>query len=49
MQATAKEKYIKMSPTKVRQVLGLVKNQSVEDALNSSRKKLVIRNKNEYR
>lgn len=34
MQATAKEKYIKMSPTKVRQVLGLVKNQSVEDALN---------------
>ncbi|MGH1364335.1 MAG: 50S ribosomal protein L22 [Calditrichia bacterium] len=34
MQATAKEKYIKMSPTKVRQVVGLVKNHSVEETLN---------------
>jgi len=34
MEATAKEKYIRMSPTKMRRVLSLVKNKSVEEALN---------------
>lgn len=34
MQAIAKEKYVRISPTKVRQVLGLIRNKSVEDAIN---------------
>jgi large subunit ribosomal protein L22 len=34
MEATAKEKYIRMSPTKMRRVLSLVKDKSVEEALN---------------
>lgn len=34
MEAIAKEKYVRLSPTKVRQVLTLIKDKNVEDALN---------------
>lgn len=34
MEATVKEKYIKMSPIKVRRVLSLIKEKNVEEALN---------------
>jgi large subunit ribosomal protein L22 len=34
MEARAKEKYIRMSPTKIRRVLSLIKGKSVEEALN---------------
>lgn len=34
MQAIAKEKYVRMSPMKIRQVLTLIKDKDVEEALN---------------
>lgn len=34
MEAVARQKYVRMSPLKIRQVLGLVKDKDVEQALN---------------
>ena len=34
MEAVARQRYIRMSPLKIRQVLGLIKDRDVEEALN---------------
>jgi large subunit ribosomal protein L22 len=34
MEAVAREKYVRVSPLKIRQVLGLIKDRDVEEALN---------------
>ena len=34
MEAVARQKYVRMSPLKIRQVLGLIKDKDVEQALN---------------
>jgi large subunit ribosomal protein L22 len=34
MEAVAKQKYVRMSPLKIRQILGLIKDKDVEEALN---------------